>query len=68
MCLSPPVYASEVGSCPNIHENPGAEITIAQTLPELQGYALHVPDQVIFRERATLPHHSTKDIYKLPKN
>jgi hypothetical protein len=27
-------YASKVGSCPNIHENPGAGITIAQTLPE----------------------------------
>ena len=56
MCLT--AYASEVGSCPNIHEIPGAGTTIAQTLPELQGYALHVPDQVIFQERATLPHHT----------
>jgi len=44
--------------CPNIHKIPGAGITIAQTLPELQGYALHVPDQVNFQERTTLPHHN----------
>jgi hypothetical protein len=54
-------YASEVGNCPNIHEFHGAGITIAQTLPETQGYTLHVPDQVIFQEQTTLPHHSALD-------
>jgi hypothetical protein len=29
----------------------------------MQGYALHVPDQVIFRERATLPHHNSSGVY-----
>jgi hypothetical protein len=51
-------YASKVGSYPNIHEIRGAGTTIAQTLPEPQGYALHVPDQVNFQERTTLPHHN----------
>ena len=50
---------SKVGSHPNIHEIPDAGITIAQTLPELQGYALHVPDQVNFQERTTLPYHTS---------
>jgi hypothetical protein len=58
MCLS--AYASKVGNCPNIHKKPSARITIAQTLPELQGYALHVPDQVIFQEQTTLSHHNIK--------
>jgi len=57
MCLS---LSSEVGNCPNIHKIPGAGITIAQTLPEPQRYALHVPDQVIFQERTTLPHHNSR--------
>jgi hypothetical protein len=54
------VNPNKVGSYHNIHEIPGAGITIAQTLPELQGYALHVPDQVNFQERTTLPHHSIR--------
>jgi len=48
MPAPPYSLASKVGSYPNIHEIPGAGITIAQTLPEPQGYALHVPDQVNF--------------------
>ena len=40
-------------------------ITIVQTLLRLQGYALHVPDQVIFRERHTSPHHNTLSLQAL---
>jgi hypothetical protein len=54
------MLASKLGSYLNIHEIPGAGITIAQTLPELQGYAMHVPDQVNFQERTTLPHHNKR--------
>ena len=50
--------ASKVSSYPNIHNTSGAGTTIAQTLPEPQAYALHVPDQVIIPECATPPHHN----------
>jgi len=54
--------ASEVGSYPNIHKVSGTGTTIAQ--------ALHMPDQVIFQERATSPLYSiysfkTTIVYKL---
>ena len=55
--LPPSMLASKVGSYPNIHEIPGAGVAVAQTLPELQGFALHMPDQVVFQEQTTLPHH-----------
>jgi len=59
-CLRICLLASKVSSYPNIHKIPGAGITIAQTLPEPQGYALHVPDQVIIQERTTSPYHTSK--------
>ena len=53
------MLTSKVGSYPNIHKASGAGITIAQTLPEPQAYARHVPDQVIIAECATPPLHSS---------